>query len=93
MWFEGPNYILDTTKARVRATMAADFFYRGAPLRADAVSDAPVYVLLDRSLTDGAKVSLPLKQRVFANRRMEVYRLTAQSVPTVLPDWSARPSA
>lgn len=85
LWFEGPNYILDTTKARVRATMAANFFYRGAPLRADAVSDTPVYVLLDRSLADGAQVLLPLKQRVFANRRMEVYRLPVQAPPPILP--------
>jgi hypothetical protein len=82
MWFEGPNYILDTTRARVRASMAANFFYRGKPLDSDAVSDDPTYVLLDRSLADGAQVTLPLGNRVFVNRRMEIYRLSDRSGST-----------
>ncbi len=76
LWFEGPSYILDTTRARLRASMAANFFYRGRPLRADAVSAGPTYVLVDRSLQDGAEVSLPVGRLVFANPRMEVYRLS-----------------
>ncbi|MGH7959021.1 MAG: hypothetical protein ACREH8_18720 [Opitutaceae bacterium] len=76
MWFEGPNYILDTTRARSRASLASDFFYRGEPLDSEIVGDDPTYVLLDRSLADGAEVTLPLGHRVFANRRMEIYRLS-----------------
>jgi hypothetical protein len=75
LWFEGPNYIMDTTRARVRASQAADFFYRGGALPPDAVSAGPAYVLLDRSLTDGAQVRLPRGRRIFTNRRMEIYRL------------------
>jgi hypothetical protein len=76
LWFEGPNYILDTTRARTRASLAADFFYRGKALPAEVVSDDPTYVLLDRSLADGAKVALPPGNRVFGNRRIEIYRLS-----------------
>jgi hypothetical protein len=76
MWFEGPSYILDTTRARIRASLASNFFYRGKPLESEVVSEGPTYVLLDRSLKDGAVVTLPLGHRVFANRRMEIYRLS-----------------
>ena len=76
MWFEGPNYILDTTRARVRASLASNFFYRRQPLLATTVSADPTYVLLDRSLGDGAEVTLPLGRRVFYNSRIEVYRLS-----------------
>jgi hypothetical protein len=76
LWFEGPNYILDTTRARIRASLAAEFFYRGHPLPSELVSDGPSYVLIDRSLSDGAEANLPLGSRVFANARMEVYRLS-----------------
>jgi hypothetical protein len=76
LWFEGPNYIQDTTVARNRAAIAANFFYRGLPLRSKVVSPDPTYVLLDRSLSDGAKVALPPETRVFANRRIEIYRLS-----------------
>jgi hypothetical protein len=88
MWFEGPNYILDTTKARSRASMAANFFYRGIPLHSEMVSPGPAYVLLDRSLSDGASVTLPLRNRVFVNRRMEIYRLSNEThsvVPAEAP--------
>lgn len=76
LWFEGPNYILDTTRARLRASMASNFFYRRRPLQAEAVSPGPTYVLLDRSLKDGAEVSLPFGRLVFANPRLEIYRLS-----------------
>jgi hypothetical protein len=33
-------------------------------------------VLLDRSLKDGAEVTLPLGARVFTNARMDIYRLS-----------------
>jgi hypothetical protein len=79
LWFEGPNYILDTTRARQRASMASNFFYRGEPLDSDVVSEDPTYVLLDRSLADGANVTLPLGHRVFVNRRMEIYRLSEET--------------
>jgi hypothetical protein len=75
LWFEGPNYIMDTTRARLRASMASGFFYRGRSLRPDAVSSGPCYVLIDRSLNDGAWVALPQDHRVFANARMEVFKL------------------
>jgi hypothetical protein len=78
LWFEGPSYILDTTRARIRASLASNFFYRGATLNSEVVSADPAYVLLDRSLADGAVVTLPLGHRVFANRRMEVYRLAVE---------------
>lgn len=76
LWFEGPNYIMDTTRARVRASQAADFFYRDQHLSHTTVAPGPSYILLDRSLADGAKVTLPRGRRVFTNRRMEVYRLS-----------------
>jgi len=76
LWFEGPNYIMDTTRARLRARMASNFFYRRQPLLSTAVSPDPTYVLLDRSLGDGAEVTLPLGRRVFYNSRIEIYRLS-----------------
>lgn len=76
LWFEGPSYIMDTTRARSRASQASDFFYRDQLLAHTTVAPGPSYVLLDRSLADGAKVSLPRGRRVFTNRRMEVYRLS-----------------
>ena len=84
MWFEGPNYILDTTRARLRASMASNFFYRRRPLLSTAVSQDPTYVLLDRSLGDGAEVTLPLGRRVFYNSRMEVYRLSEFDSPPAM---------
>jgi hypothetical protein len=59
--------------------MASSFYYHGKPLQSDFVSNDPTYVLLDRSLADGAEVTLPLGSRVFANRRMEIYRLTDET--------------
>jgi hypothetical protein len=79
LWFEGPHYIMDTTRARKRASMASGFFYHGKPLDSNLVSEDPTYVLLDRSLADGAKVTLPLGSRVFANRRMEIFQLSDDS--------------
>jgi hypothetical protein len=76
LWFEGPNYILDTTRARLRASIASNFFYRGRPLRSQTVSADPSYVLLDHSLTDGAAVALPREQRIFSNSRIEIFRLS-----------------
>src|SRR6185295_2283018 len=56
LWFEGPNYILDTTRARIRANLASNFFYRGRPIAPELVNRRPCYALVDRSLQDGAKV-------------------------------------
>jgi hypothetical protein len=76
LWFEGPNYILDTTRARIRANLASNFFYRGRPLDPRVVSEGPCYALIDRSLADGASVDRRAGRRVFANDRLEVYELT-----------------
>ena len=67
---------IDTTKARIRANLAANFFYRGHPLEAGVVATAPSYALIDRHLRDGAAVTLPVGARVFASDRFEVYRLS-----------------
>lgn len=76
VWFEGPNYIMDTTRARIRANMASNYFYRGRALPPNVVSDGPSYVLIDRSLADGAKPAPATAQKVFENARMQVYRLS-----------------
>lgn len=80
LWFEGPNYILDTTRARIRANMASNFFYRSRPLAPEVIGDSPSYVLHDRSLKDGAVVTLPLGARVFSNSRIDIYRLSPLTV-------------
>jgi hypothetical protein len=77
LWFEGHNYIMDTTRARLRANMASAFFYRGRPLDPAVISpDAPSYAVLDRSLADGARVDSPAFARVFQNARIEIYELS-----------------
>ncbi|PAW67052.1 MAG: hypothetical protein B9S34_06535 [Opitutia bacterium Tous-C1TDCM] len=76
LWIEGPHYALDSTRLRIRANLVSNFFYRGRPLRAAQVTNGPCYILVDRSLADGAKVDLPPANRLFSNARMEVYRLT-----------------
>ncbi len=75
LWFEGPNYIMDTTRARIRANLASGFFYRGRRPESALVSDDPCYILVDRSLADGAKVTLSNSARVFHNDRIDVYRM------------------
>jgi len=77
LWFEGPSYIQDTSRARLRANMASNFFYRGRALPSRIISAGPCYALIDLSLGDGAYVALPLEQRVFTNSRIQVYRLLA----------------
>ncbi len=89
LWFEGPNYIMDTTRARIRANLASAFFYRGRPLDSSVVSDDPCYVLVDRSLADGAKVPGAGTQRVFANARIDIYRLARSENVTILTDPAA----
>jgi hypothetical protein len=83
LWFEGPNYIMDTTRARLRARIASNFFYHGMPLQPSAVSAAPTYILVDRSLKDGAKVPLPVGSHVFSNARLDVYRLSEKRGTTL----------
>jgi hypothetical protein len=85
LWFEGPNYIMDTTRARIRANLASAFFYRDAPLDAAVVSVAPCYVLVDRSLADGAKVPEVGNPRVFANARIDIYRMARVATVAVPP--------
>lgn len=73
LWVEGPTYVMQTTMARQRMERAARVFAGGAP--ASAVTSGPCYALVDLSLGDGAKPALPLRARVFANARYEIYRL------------------
>lgn len=81
LWFEGPNYIMDTTRARMRANMASNYFYRGRALPPGVVNkEGPSYVLIDRSLADGANPAPATAQKVFANPRIEVYRLNVEAV-------------
>ncbi|MBL9199455.1 MAG: hypothetical protein JNL39_03065 [Opitutaceae bacterium] len=77
LWFEGPAYHLDTTRHRIRANLASNFFYRGRELSPRVVSGGPSYILRDRSLADGAQVPLPAGRLVFTNARLDVYRLSA----------------
>ncbi len=79
LWFEGPSYILDTTRARLRANLASNFFYRGRALPSRIISADPCYALIDLSLGDGAYVALPPEQRVFTNSRIQVYRLSVSA--------------
>jgi hypothetical protein len=81
VWFEGPNYILDTTRARIRANLASNFFYRQRPLFPAWIGPGPSYILHDRSLDDCAVVSLPPAARVFSNARIDVYRLSGPWAP------------
>jgi hypothetical protein len=79
LWFEGPNYIMDTTRARIRANLASNFFYRGRALDPNLVNDGPCYALIDRSLKDAAKVDLRRGRQVFANDRIEIYRISSEA--------------
>jgi hypothetical protein len=76
MWFEGPSYIMDTTRARIRANLASAFFYREQPLDQSLFGGHPCYVLVDRSLADGASVGASPHTRVFVNARIDVYRMS-----------------
>ncbi len=77
LWFEGHNYIMDTTRARLRANMASAFFYHARPLDPAVISpDAPSYAVVDRSLSDGARVNSQAYARVFSNARIEIYELS-----------------
>ena len=86
LWFEGPSYIMDTTRARIRANLASAFFYRGRPLEPSVISEAPCYVLVDRSLADGAKVAATGHIRVFGNARIDIYRMTRQPAALLAAD-------
>ena len=59
--------------------------YRDAPLAASIVSVAPCYVLVDRSLADGAKVPEVGNTRVFANARIDIYRMARVATVAVQP--------
>jgi hypothetical protein len=75
LWVEGPTYTLEPAEARRRMQLAAEIFYRNKLPVASLTSPSPCYLLLDRDLQDGAKVALSSQQRVFANSRIEVYRV------------------
>ena len=85
MWFEGPSYIMDTTRARIRANAASAFFYRGRTLEPTLVTLDPCYVLIDRSLADGAKISVPGYPRIFSNARIDIYRKERGSLTPLKP--------
>jgi hypothetical protein len=75
LWVEGPIYTLEPAEAQRRMRLAADIFYRSKLPMALLTSLSPCYLLLDRSLQDDARVALPSPQRVFANSRIEIYRV------------------
>jgi hypothetical protein len=90
LWVEGPTYTLEPAEARRRMQVAAEIFYRNKRPVASLTSPSPCYLLLDRDLQDGARVALSGQQRVFANARIEVYRVpsanaTLAALPGAIP--------
>jgi hypothetical protein len=75
MLVEGPHYLLDTKRVSTRLELADDIFYRQRPATAELFGDGPAYLVLDRAVADGAKPPAPPAERVFANPRIEIYRL------------------
>ncbi|HEY1110543.1 MAG TPA: hypothetical protein VGE76_17970, partial [Opitutaceae bacterium] len=75
LWIEGPSYQLDTAETIARLTEASRVFYHGKVPTTATFRSRPGYVLLDHRVGDGAKVVLPVKDRVFANGRYEIFRV------------------
>ena len=78
VWVEGPTYLLDQPEAKRRLCRAANVFYAGKPPTADMLHEGPVYVVLDRSLKDNARIVPSLGyQPVYRNARFDIYRAKA----------------
>jgi hypothetical protein len=75
LWVEGPTYSLDPAEAQRRMQRAADVFYRARSPQTTLAMASPCYLLLDRSMGDEATVALAETSRVFANARIEIYRV------------------
>ena len=89
LWVEGPTYALEPAEAQRRMQLAAEIFYRNKLPLASLTSPSPCYLLLDRSMQDGASVALSGQQRVFANSRIEVYRVPNATRAAALPGAAA----
>lgn len=77
-WVEGPTYLRDQYAAARRVAKASEVFAGGpVSLLLNEEKDRPDYIVLDRSLDDGATVRLPPDRCVFENARIAVYRLAA----------------
>lgn len=78
LWVEGPTYLRDQYAAARRITTASQVFSGGpVSLFFNEEKGRPDYILLDRSLDDGATVRLPPERCVYENARIAVYRLAA----------------
>ncbi|MBI5381384.1 MAG: hypothetical protein HZA31_05745 [Opitutae bacterium] len=82
LWVEGPIYSRDPKKADQRMRLAADIFYHDRSPTTALFGNKPCYILLDRTVQDGARVPLTDLQRVFANERIEVYRVPSLLLAT-----------
>lgn len=76
-WVEGPTYLRNQYEALRRAHAASEVFYEGAPVSTllSKTAISPSYILIDRSLHDGARVRLPGELCLFENARFSVYRI------------------
>lgn len=81
---DGPTYSLQPAEAWRRMRLAAEIFYEKRYSGIALPRPGPVYLIVDRALRDSVQVDLPSSQRLFANARIEVYRLEEKG---------ARPSA
>ena len=75
LWVEGPTYQFDFRRVQERLRWAEEIFYGGMPPSAVISGLAPYYVMIDHSIGDDAQVALPVRDRVFANARFEIFRL------------------
>jgi hypothetical protein len=85
---EGPNYLLHPERVSRRMELAAEVFYHHRPPSAEMFGGMPCYALIDHSLRDGAEVALAPQSRVFANARIEIYRMPPRDTRTaaVIPE-------
>lgn len=81
LWLEGHHYVLNGPLLARRAAQASDFFYRGAALTREQVSNASVYLVVDRSLRDDAARQLTTDTLRFSNRRIDVHAMPSAPSP------------
>jgi len=81
MLVEGPLYLLDPVRATRRIEITSAAFYARQRPAASVLHATPCYLVLDRSVHDAAPIALAPGRRVFANRRVEVYRLPREPAP------------